>query len=87
MLRLPYIVFIARISKNRTLRSVIVGVFLAPTAYALIWYVRASACQFLLGTMLPHTLPLSLTSTSHKGSLSWEALDFANSVRRWSLRC
>lgn len=30
--------FIARISKNRTLRSVIVGVFAAPTAYALIWF-------------------------------------------------
>ena len=30
--------FIARISKNRTLRSVIVGVFVAPTVYALIWF-------------------------------------------------
>jgi len=30
--------FIARISKNRTLRSVICGVFLAPTIYALIWF-------------------------------------------------
>lgn len=30
--------FIARISKNRTLRSVIFGVFLAPTIYALIWF-------------------------------------------------
>lgn len=30
--------FIARISKNRTLRNVIIGVFLAPTAYALIWF-------------------------------------------------
>mmetsp|Transcript_31557 Transcript_31557/g.54899 ORF Transcript_31557/g.54899 Transcript_31557/m.54899 type:complete len:663 (-) Transcript_31557:779-2767(-) len=30
--------FIARISKNRTLRSVIVGCFVAPTAYALIWF-------------------------------------------------
>lgn len=30
--------FIARISKNRTLRSMIVGVFLVPTAYALIWF-------------------------------------------------
>lgn len=30
--------FIARISKNRSLRSVIVGVFLAPTAYALLWF-------------------------------------------------
>ncbi len=30
--------FIARISKNRTLRSVIIGVFIAPTAYALVWF-------------------------------------------------
>lgn len=30
--------FIARISKNRTLRSIIVGVFLAPTLYSLIWF-------------------------------------------------
>ncbi|KAL7551145.1 hypothetical protein ACHAWF_014345 [Thalassiosira exigua] len=30
--------FIARISKNRTLRSVIIGVFLAPVAYSLLWF-------------------------------------------------
>mmetsp|Transcript_20322 Transcript_20322/g.39118 ORF Transcript_20322/g.39118 Transcript_20322/m.39118 type:complete len:830 (-) Transcript_20322:178-2667(-) len=30
--------FIARISKNRTIRSVVFGVFLAPTAYAIIWF-------------------------------------------------
>jgi len=30
--------FIARISKNRSLRSVVFGVFLAPTMYALIWF-------------------------------------------------
>ena len=30
--------FIARISKNRTLREIIVSVFLCPTAYALIWF-------------------------------------------------
>lgn len=30
--------FIARISKNRSLRSVIIGVFLAPTAYSLLWF-------------------------------------------------
>lgn len=30
--------FIARISKNRTLRSIIIGVFAAPTIYALIWF-------------------------------------------------
>ena len=30
--------FIARISKNRTLRSVIIGVFFCPTIYALIWF-------------------------------------------------
>jgi len=30
--------FIARISKNRTLRSVICGVFLAPTIYAIVWF-------------------------------------------------
>mmetsp|Transcript_5028 Transcript_5028/g.10975 ORF Transcript_5028/g.10975 Transcript_5028/m.10975 type:complete len:833 (+) Transcript_5028:111-2609(+) len=29
--------FIARISKNRSLRNVVFGVFLAPTAYALVW--------------------------------------------------
>jgi len=30
--------FIARISKNRSLRSVIVGVFICPTIYGLIWF-------------------------------------------------
>jgi choline-glycine betaine transporter len=30
--------FIARISKNRTIREVIVSVFLCPTAYSLIWF-------------------------------------------------
>ena len=30
--------FIARISKNRTLRSVVIGVFAAPTLYSLIWF-------------------------------------------------
>ena len=30
--------FIARISKNRTLRSVIVGVFICPTIYGIIWF-------------------------------------------------
>lgn len=30
--------FVARISKNRTLRSVIIGVFMAPTVYALLWF-------------------------------------------------
>jgi len=30
--------FIARISKNRTLRSVIVGVFIGPTIYSIIWF-------------------------------------------------
>jgi len=30
--------FIARISKNRTLREVIVSVFLCPTIYALVWF-------------------------------------------------
>lgn len=31
-------IFIGRISKNRTIRSVVAGVFLAPTAYALVWF-------------------------------------------------
>ncbi|KAL7536083.1 hypothetical protein ACHAXR_006906 [Thalassiosira sp. AJA248-18] len=30
--------FIARISKNRSLRNIIGGVFLAPTAYSLVWF-------------------------------------------------
>merc|ERR1719261_594077 len=30
--------FVARISKNRTIREVIVSVFIAPTVYALIWF-------------------------------------------------
>lgn len=31
-------IFIARISKNRSLRQIIISVFLAPTAYGLIWF-------------------------------------------------
>jgi choline-glycine betaine transporter len=31
-------IFIGRISKNRSIRSVVAGVFLAPTAYALVWF-------------------------------------------------
>ena len=30
--------FIARISKNRTLREVIIGVFICPLLYALLWF-------------------------------------------------
>jgi len=30
--------FIARISKNRSLRTIIVSVFLCPTAYCLVWF-------------------------------------------------
>ena len=38
--------FIARISKNRTLREVIIGVFICPTLYGLLWF------SFLGGTGL-----------------------------------
>lgn len=31
-------IFIARITKNRSIRSVVCGVFLAPTLYALLWF-------------------------------------------------